>query len=97
MLILQLDENNTITADPQQWILRVRHIGKNEKTGEPIEYFKNTYHATLSQAVKKYCDGQIHGCEDLKAVVSLVEALNAKIDALFTSVSRKAAMKVKNT
>jgi len=51
--MIRIGENYRIRSDKSQWILDVRRVGKNPKTGDQAENWHQTYHPNIKQVSAK--------------------------------------------
>jgi hypothetical protein len=84
-----LDEKYHITVEKTQVVLHFYEVGEvNPETEKPTIRTDISYHATLAQAIKKYCAAVSVRGEDINAVARLLQALDLKIDAIFGDIQR---------
>lgn len=83
-MTIQLDEHYRIEDEAACWILHCKiPTGKTSPTtGEPTFSLETSYHANFKQALIKYLDESLKGCESLQQVLSRITDVEQRIEAL---------------
>lgn len=65
--------------DGYQWILSEKYEGKT-RDGEPVDKWRDTYHATLEQVCRTVLDREAGQCDTAKAIMDLFIEAAGKVE-----------------
>jgi len=77
-----LDDNFSLTAEENAWVLSFKRKGINPKTGKEYTASNSTYHSTLSQALSWYVSEVAKPCKDAKAILAKLDEVEKIIKSL---------------
>jgi hypothetical protein len=80
---MKLGQHHTIERDPCCFILKYREDkGINKKTGKPIIASKNTYHASIMQAIETYVSDVANVDGEIKDLIESLEQVKQTIKSI---------------
>lgn len=88
---MKLDENFTLESTADSWILyfESKKLVVTEEGTKEVITSRQTYHATLPQALRAYVNESLKIPESIVEVSKKIIELNEKIDNLFIEFKRK--------
>ena len=70
--MITIGENYRVRSDKFQWILEVKRVGKNPKTGAQVENWQQSYHPNIKQVSAKVVELEARGANSWNELIDKI-------------------------